>query len=233
MNRVAVLVLAAVGTTAAGCQQKMADQPSYRPLAPSALFPDGMSARPLPAGVVAREWALSDDPTTSGLRPEFRKGPATPAGEKATAASPPPGAPSDPARFVAAVPIELTRADLDRGQERYTIYCAVCHDPVGTGQGKIPERGYVRPPSYHTDNSRGFARYGKQVPLREVPAGYVFEVITRGYGAMPRYGYQIPAADRWRIVAYVRALQLSQHAEVGKLPPAARKAAEESLGGRP
>lgn len=219
--------------TGSGCQQKMAEQPSYRPLEPSTFFPNGMSARPLPDGVVAREWPQSDDSIMSGLKPDFRKSPPTPAGEKSASAAPPPGAPSDPARFVNDFPFPLTRDDLVRGQERYTIYCAVCHDPVGDGNGKVVERGYVKPPSYHTDNSRGFARYGKSVPLREVPAGYVFEVIGRGYGAMPRYGLQIPPVDRWRIVAYVRALQLSQHAAVADLPPAARDAALSKLGGQP
>jgi mono/diheme cytochrome c family protein len=91
----------------------------------------------------------------------------------------------------------------------------------------------VKPPNFHTDNSRGFALYRKAVPLREAPVGYLFEVVSRGYAAMPKYGSQIPARDRWRIVAYVRALQLSQHAEMAKLPPNARKAVEESLGGVP
>ena len=130
-------------------------------------------------------------------------------------------------------PFVLTRADLDRGQERYTIYCAVCHDPVGTGNGKIPERGYVKPPNYHTDASRGFALYRRTVSLRDVPVGYLFEVISRGYGAMPRYANLIPAQDRWRIAAYVRALQLSQQSELGALPPTARRAATDALGGPP
>jgi mono/diheme cytochrome c family protein len=211
----------------------MADQPSYRPLAPGGAFPHGMSARPLPKGAVAREWPFSDDRAVSGLKPEFRHGPPTPAGDKPPPAAPPPGAPSDPARFVTEFPFPPTRADLDRGQERYTIFCAMCHDPVGTGQGKVPECGYVKPPNFHADTSRGFAQYGRQVPLRDVPAGYVFEVVTRGYGAMPRYGPQIAADDRWRVVAYVRALQLSRHAELDRLPPAAREAAEEALRGGP
>jgi mono/diheme cytochrome c family protein len=233
MSRTGVLLLAAVAAVTAGCQQKMADQPSYRPLVPSGFFPNGMSAQPLPGGVLAREWLLSDDPLTSGLKPEFRKGPPAPAGEKNAPPTPPPGAPSDPSRFVDAYPFELTRDDLARGQERYTIYCAVCHDPLGTGKGKVVERGYVKPPNYNTDASRGFARYGRQIPLREVPVGYVFEVITRGYGAMPRYGEQISPQDRWRVVAYVRALQLSQHAEVEKLPPELRQSTRAALGGPP
>ena len=109
----------------------------------------------------------------------------------------------------------------------------MCHGPTGDGNGKIPERGYVRPPNYHSDNSRGFARFDKAIPLREVPIGYIFEVITRGYGAMPRYRKQIPAVDRWRIVAYVRALQLSQYAVVDKLPTGQRAVAASHLEGHP
>ena len=229
-RRTTLLVVLATVTT--GCQQKMADQPSYRPLEPSALFADGMSARHPPEGAIAREWRLSDDPLTTGLKPGFRDAPA-PAGLKPDAATPPPDAPNDPGKFVDTFPFALTRDDLTRGQERYTIFCAVCHDPVGTGNGKIPERGYVKPPNYHTDASRGFAIYRKDVPLRAVPVGYVFEVISRGYGAMPRYGPQIPPRDRWRIAAYVRALQVSQHADVARLPPAEQRDIRSALGGPP
>jgi mono/diheme cytochrome c family protein len=214
----------------AGCQQKMANQPCYRPLAPSAFFTDGMSARRPPDGAIAREWLRNDDPLMTGLTASARGSPA-PAGEKAT--TPPKDAPSDPAKFVDAFPFELTRADLARGQERYTIFCAVCHDPLGAGNGKIPERGYIKPPNYHTDSSRGFALYRRTVPLRAVPVGYLFEVISRGYGAMPRYANQVPPKDRWRIAAYVRALQLSQHAELTTLPPTVRQAAMDALGGPP
>jgi mono/diheme cytochrome c family protein len=242
MRRIAAL-LAAASALAAGCQQKMADQPYYRPYEPSAFFADGMSARKPPEGAVAREWLLDDDPLMTGLKPEFRGNPA-PAGERALPkgnekgaqgqpAKPRADAPSDSAKFVDRFPFELTRADLERGQERYTIYCAVCHDPLGKGNGKIPERGYVKPPNFHADASRGFALYRKNVPLRTAPVGYFFEVVTRGYGAMPRYGTQVPPGDRWRIVAYVRALQLSRHADLNALPPGARKEAEQSLGGAP
>jgi mono/diheme cytochrome c family protein len=190
-----------------GCQQKMGDQPSYRPLQASSIFPQGMSARQLPEGALAREWPLADDPMLTGLK--SRSSPDTP---------------SDPGNYANVLPFELARGDLDRGQERYTIYCAVCHDPVGTGAGKVPERGYVKPPNFHTDSSRGFALYRRNVPLREVPVGYIFQVVSRGYGAMPRHGFLIVEKDRWRIAAYVRALQVSQHAEVDTLPPAVRQA---------
>jgi len=230
MRRASAILVAVL---AAGCTQKMADQPADRPYDPSAFFPDCQSARPLPRGVVAREWTASGDPLVSGLKPEFRHASASPAGDAARPNTPRPGSPSDPAKFVADYPFELTRSDLERGQERFTIFCAICHDPLGNGTGKIPERGYVRPPNYHTDNSRGVARCDRTIPLREVPVGYLFEVITRGYGAMPRYGPQIPPADRWRIAAYVRALQLSQHATMAELPAAQQNSARSALGGPP
>jgi mono/diheme cytochrome c family protein len=225
------LLLAALVVAAAGCQQKMAQQPAYRTYEPSRFFPDGLSARRPPEGVVAREWLRSDDPLMSGLKVGVRGSPA-PAGEK-KGGTPRADSPSDPAKFTDSFPFALTRADLERGQERYTIFCAVCHDPLGTGKGKIPSRGYVQPPNFHADPSRGFALYRKTVPLREAPVGYLFEVMTRGYGAMPRYSAQIPPSDRWRIAAYVRALVLSQHADLNQLPPSERTAAQNALGGAP
>jgi mono/diheme cytochrome c family protein len=92
-------------------------------------------------------------------------------------------------------PFPITRAVLKRGQDRYQIYCVVCHDPLGTGRGKIVERGYTPPPSYHIDR------------LRQVPVGHFFDVITNGYGSMPDYKQQVPPRDRWAIAAYIRALQ--------------------------
>jgi mono/diheme cytochrome c family protein len=100
---------------------------------------------------------------------------------------------------VATFPFPVTRKVLEHGRNRYAIYCVVCHDPLGTGRGKIVERGYTPPPSYHIER------------LRQEPPGHFFRVITNGYGSMPDYKQQIPPADRWAIVAYVRALQLSQH----------------------
>lgn len=104
------------------------------------------------------------------------------------------------------VPFPVTRAVLEQGRERYNIYCAPCHARTGDGNGMIVQRGYRRPPSYHTDR------------LRQAPLGHFFEVITNGFGAMPDYSAQIPPHDRWAIAAYVRALQLSQDAPVSLLP---------------
>lgn len=135
-----------------------------------------------------------------------------------------------PAIYVQDYPFPITADHLKRGQERFTIYCAVCHGPLGNGQGKIWERGYLTPTSFHTTKvgkseidldhprdiplgfSRGYGLWGIKIPLREVPVGYIFEVMTHGFGGMPSYSAQIPPADRWMIVAYIRVLQLSQHA---------------------
>ena len=147
-----------------------------------------------------------------------------------------PGLPNKVENFVTAFPFQVTEADLKRGQERYQVFCVPCHGPLGNGRGKIVERGFLEPTSFHLtavnpdeaglrdrqrgENpaaiplgySRGFAFYGLRVPMRDVPVGYIFEVITKGYGGMPDYASQIPPADRWRIAGYIRALQLSQGA---------------------
>ncbi len=101
--------------------------------------------------------------------------------------------------YVETFPFPVTREVLQQGHDRYMIYCVVCHDPLGTGRGKIVERGYTAPPSYHIER------------LRAARVGHFFDVMTRGYGSMPSYAEQVPPRDRWAIAAYVRALQLSQH----------------------
>ncbi len=98
------------------------------------------------------------------------------------------------------MPFQVTDKDLARGRERFNIYCAPCHSRMGDGNGMIVQRGFKQPPSYHIER------------LRKAPLGYFFDVMTNGFGSMPDYASQIPADDRWRIVAYIRALQLSQNA---------------------
>ena len=112
--------------------------------------------------------------------------------------------------FVGQIPVALDTALVSRGQERFNIYCAPCHGRTGSGDGMIVRRGFRQPPSFHVER------------LRSAPAGHYFDVMTYGFGAMPRYGGHIPARDRWAIVAYVRALQLSQNAELEDVPPAER-----------
>src|SRR5437868_10174181 len=105
------------------------------------------------------------------------------------------------------MPFPVSQEVLARGQERFNIYCAPCHSRVGDGNGVIPQRGYRHPPSYHIER------------LRKAPLGYFFDVMTNGFGAMPDYASQVPPRDRWCIVAYIRALQLSQGATVADAPP--------------
>jgi mono/diheme cytochrome c family protein len=212
-----------------GCQQRMAHQPGNRTMSETSFFPDKRSARPLEEGVVHRFQMLDDDPQITGLsaagkKPQTVKLAGGKDGELVTG----PGIPNSVENFKSTFPFTLSKDDLKRGQERYGVFCTPCHGAAGDGWGKIRERGYLSPPSYHTDNSRGFAFYAIQLPLRDVPVGYIFEVITKGYGGMPDHSSQIPVADRWRIVAYVKALQLSHNPD--KLTPEQKAEIEKALG---
>lgn len=105
------------------------------------------------------------------------------------------------------MPFPVTADVLKRGQERFNIFCSPCHSELGDGNGMIPQRGFRRPPSFHIDR------------LRAAPVGHFFDVMTNGFGAMPDYAAQIPPRDRWNIIAYIRALQLSQRATLADVPP--------------
>ena len=170
------------------CRQQMADQPRYEALEESTFFADHRSARPLPLGVIARGFLNEDDHFFGGRVN----------GQLATT-----------------FPFEISSEVLERGRERYTIFCTPCHDQVGTGNGMAVRRGFRRgPPTFHIDR------------LREAPVGHFYDVITNGFGAMNDYAAQIKPADRWAIVAYIRALQLSQNANVQDLSAQDRQALE-------
>ena len=111
-------------------------------------------------------------------------------------------------------PFAVSAAVMARGRERFDIFCSPCHGRSGDGDGMIVRRGYRKPPTFHQDR------------LRQAAPGYTFDVITNGFGAMPDYAQQIPVRDRWAIVAYIKALQRSQHAAIDGLPAAARAALE-------
>ena len=250
----------------AGCRQRRADQPYYRPLEHSEFVPDGRASRPLERGTMHRAQRLETDPIATGLSPEewnrsyqFAVPPSPDAtgkienktltdDERRERAIGAPRydqrKPGQPKVYVEEFPFAITSADLKRGQDRYTIFCAVCHGALGNGQGKIWERGYLHPTSFHTvavdpkevdtskvppgrGISRGYALWNPtttdQITMREVPVGYIFEVITKGYGGMPSYSAQIPAPDRWKIIAYIRVLQMSQGVDPAKLPPDIKK----------
>lgn len=175
-------VLALLATTslvAAGCRQDMHDAPRYEAFEASASFANGAASRTAPTGTVARGWLRDDEALYTGKV----------AGQ-----------------LVDQFPFAIARADLERGQQRFNIYCTPCHGKLGDGNGMVVQRGLRQAASYHQDR------------LREEKAGYFYDVITNGFGAMQGYAEQIPVRDRWLIVAYVRALQLSQHASVNDVP---------------
>jgi mono/diheme cytochrome c family protein len=178
-----ILLTALVALVAAGCHRDMYDQGPHRPLRASAAFDDGQSARPLVAGTIARGQLQLDQAYFVGV-----------VGGKE----------------VDKFPRPLTVAMLQRGQQRYDIYCSVCHSRQGDGLGMIVRRGFRQPPTFHQDRLRG------------APVGHLFDVITRGFGAMPAYAKQVPTDDRWAIVAYIRALQLSQNTPLDSLDPSER-----------
>jgi mono/diheme cytochrome c family protein len=196
---------------AAGCRQDMAKQPIGRPLSGLADSPNGGSARPLEPGTVPRGSLADSYEVRTGRK-----------------------AGTDPLTFsrevfVDRVPIDVSTELVARGRERFNIFCAECHGRLGNGDGKIPARGFTKPPSYADDLSRGFRLRGIDLPLTEVPDGYVFEVISRGFGAMADYSSQVPVPDRWAIVTYVRALQKSQKPspdDLKRLPEKERQAFE-------
>lgn len=172
-----------------GCRQEMYDQPRYEPLEASDFFDDRRASRPLVEGTVAQGQLQRDELLYTG---------------------------KISGSLAAMLPFPLTRDLLERGQERYNIYCSPCHDRVGNGQGIVVRRGFRRPSSFHIDR------------LREVPIGYFFDVMTHGFGAMMDYTAQVMPRDRWAIAAYIRALQLSQHATLADVPVEERSPLQDS-----
>ncbi len=168
---------------AAACSPNMREQPRYNPLSASGLFQDGRSARPPVDGTVARGQLRRDEPFYTGKQN---------------------GAPIDK------IPFPVTRQVLQRGHERFDVYCSPCHGRVGDGQGMVVQRGFQTPPSYHVER------------LREAPDGHFFDVMTNGFGVMASYASRVSPADRWAITAYIRALQLSQAATIDDVPAGER-----------
>jgi mono/diheme cytochrome c family protein len=163
----------------AGCRQDMHDAPRYDPLEASTVLPKGSSAQPIVAGTVPRGF-LREDAALYTAKIDNQP--------------------------VDAFPFAITAADLDRGQDRFNIYCSPCHGRTGVGNGMVVQRGFRQATSLHADR------------LRQMPVGYFFDVITNGFGVMPDYRAQVSPEDRWRIVAYVRALQLSRSATAADVP---------------
>ncbi len=175
------------GALAAGCRQDMHDTPRYEALEESDFFADRRAMRPIPEGTVARGNLREDDLYYTG---------------------------KVDGEVVHQLPAQVTvdKALLDRGQQRYNIYCAPCHSPLGDGNGTVVQRGFKRPASYHDPR------------LRNIGVGYFYDVITNGFGQMPDYAAQVAPADRWAIAAYIRALQLSHAATIDDVPAEQRGA---------
>ena len=204
----------ALALALSGCEKAMQDmynQPKYKPLGASALWPDGRASRPDVANTLAYSGGAAAG-TSSGrlgtLPPPASEAPTYPVDDQGrikadlTSGSPQP--------LLATNPLPMDRPTLERGRERFDIYCSPCHSVAGDGDGMIVRRGFPSPPSYHTDR------------LRNAPDAHFYSVITNGYGMMYSYADRVAPPDRWAIVAYIRALQLSQDARIGDVPPERR-----------
>ncbi len=179
VNRMVAVCGIAAASLLAGCRQDMHNQPKFIPQRGSDFYPDGRSVRPQVDNTVARGQLHEDAYFYTGMQ----------GGKEGDG-----------------MPFPVTMEVLERGQERYNIYCTPCHSRVGNGEGMIVQRGYRPAGNYHMPR------------LLAAPLGHFFNVMTNGYGAMPDYAAQLTPADRWAVVAYIKALQLSQAATPADAP---------------
>lgn len=192
----------------AGCRRDMQDQPRMKPFRESTFFRDGLSGRQPIEGTVPRGFLRSDTAYHTGKRT------ATPEAQQVT------GTPNNAyPNAVETFPFPVTEAIIRRGRERYDIFCSVCHGRTGYGDGMIVRRGFRRAASFHDDR------------LRQAPVGHFFDAITNGWGSMPSYASQIPVQDRWAIIGYIRALQVSQQSTT-EAPAAPAPAPTQRTGGQ-
>ena len=223
----AVCLLSLAGALT-GCRQDMHDNPKFKPNR------EGANRQPV-AGTVARgslylNPAVIEIPKPGTAQPAALPAAAQPAAKAGNAATGTPAnayvgdpnAISDAARRAIPTgedgfPFKITQAVLDRGESRFNISCRPCHGRLGDGQGMIALRGFRKPPSYHEER------------LRLAPTGHFYDVMTNGFGAMPSYADQLTPEDRWKVIAYIRVLQLSQYAPVAGLSDADKKKVEEGV----
>ena len=197
---------------APACRRDMQDQPKMKPFRSSTFFRDGLSTRPPIEGTVARGYLKTDTEFFTGKKAgRTSTAPSvvptqTPAGPQpsGTGAAPALQGPAAYPDDVEVFPIAVTPETVTRGKERYEIFCSACHGLTGNGDGMIVRRGFRRAASFNDDR------------LRQAPVGHFFDAITNGWGVMPSYAPQIPTQDRWAIIAYVRALQLSQQSQTNQ-----------------
>jgi mono/diheme cytochrome c family protein len=189
---------------ASACRRDMQDQPKMKPFRQSTFFRDGLSSRPPVEGSIARGFLRTDTEFFTGKK-AGRTAANTPGTSVQTPGPQPTGAtgaaPQGAAAYpddVEVFPIPVTKETVLRGKERYEIFCSACHGLTGNGDGMIVRRGFRRAATFNDDR------------MRQAPVGHFFDAITNGWGAMPSYAPQIPPQDRWAIIAYIRALQLSQ-----------------------
>ncbi len=204
-------------TSLTGCERgmhEMYDQPKYKPLTSSPLWPDGNSSRPqVPGTQPYSAGALAG--VSSGRLDRVALVPSTGPVSGVDANGQPLARAGSAASIGQSNPLPITMKLLERGRQRFDVYCAPCHSRAGDGDGMIARRGFPHPPSYHT------------AALRNAPDSHFYKVITNGYGVMYSYADRVSPHDRWAIVAYIRALQLSQHApksdlsaqDLARLPP--------------
>jgi len=188
---IALLLVLSALLLLAGCRADMQNQPYQRPLVESDFYADKRAARPLVEGTVARGHERADTYFYTG-----KIG-------------------SEDGNYM---PFPVTAEVMQRGQQRFNIYCSPCHGETGDGNGMIVQRGLKHPPSYHTER------------LRKAPIGYFFDVMTNGFGVMLDYSQQVKPEDRWAIAAYIKALQLSQGATRADVPPGQQIASEPPKG---
>lgn len=191
------LLLTAYCLLAGGCRYDMQDQPRYKAFKKTDFFGDKnpRAMRDLPQGTIPRGFLHENKAFYTGKKenadPNAQVQTTTDASGNTLVSS----FPNDITEF----PMPVTEEVVNRGQERFNVYCIVCHGPTGNGDGMIVRRGFPKPPTYHDDR------------LRNAPVGHFFDVMTNGWGKMNSYASQVPAADRWAIVAYIRTLQVSQN----------------------
>jgi mono/diheme cytochrome c family protein len=177
----------------------MQDQPRLKPFKQSDFFADKRGSRDLPAGTVARGQLNTDKQLYTGKidNPDMNAvaQTVTDSNGRVVATTFP--------NVVSEFPVPVTEELIDRGGQRYKVFCSACHGMLGDGNGMIARRGFTKPPTYHDDR------------LRSAPVGHFYDVITNGKGVMSGYAAQIPVIDRWAIVAYIRALQVSQNQNAG------------------
>ena len=179
------VLLLGVCLAGAACRRDMQDQPKMKPYRGTNFFGDGLSSRPPIDGTIARGYLRSDKELYTGKKS---------VSSVSTAPASTNPYPDDTDTF----PIPVTEDTVKRGRERYQIFCSACHGMTGHGDGMIVRRGFRQAASFHDDR------------LRQAPVGHFFDAITNGWGAMPSYSAQVPVQDRWAIIAYIRALQISQ-----------------------